>query len=207
MSPSIKVKKNPQQPNGRWFEIEGKPQTIREPLILKSSAEAYNAGFMMADRIFDVHKAAEVRLYSFGGHDHIAVFLKNAADWDKKTGSRGGVPIEKDIEAYIASKVLRHGFALQRDMSDKPKSGAETKDDISSKMEDHLQKIKPETVDQHGGKVRVIEFNNNSGVLKIGLGKACSTGCKASSFGTKAAIAPRMRSRFPQISSIDFIFE
>ncbi|HEU4838964.1 MAG TPA: NifU family protein [Micavibrio sp.] len=162
---------------------------------------------MMADRIFGLHQATEVRLYPFEGHDHIAVFLKNSSDWDKQSGSGGAVTVEKAVNNYLSSKLLQNGFALLRDMSDKPESSSESAKDIAGKMNNHLQKIKPETVDQHGGKVHVVEFNTKSGLLTIGLGEACSSGCEAGSLGTKSAIATRMRSRFPEISRIGFIFE
>lgn len=208
MSKPITIERNPGKPKGRWFVVNGKPQTLKGVYTLTSESEAYNAGFMMAESIFRIHKAKEVRLYPYEGHDRIAVFLKSAADWDKPVSTSSTQTVEAAMHGYIHSRLIQQGNQLLRNMD----SNDSTKmirngNHIADQMEIHLQKIKPETVDEHGGKVRVIEFKADKGLLKIGFGQACSSACPASSLGTKLAIEPRMRSRFPEIAKVEFIME
>lgn len=205
MTALIKVEKNPAHPEGRWFEITGKPQSLHKLHTFKSASEAYNAGFMMADMVFGILKAAEVRLYPFEGSDNIAVFLEDSSDWDRKSGSDQVITVEQEITNYFNYRLLKQNNALLTDMSDKTESLPQNADDIAGRMNAYLQKIKPKTVDEHNGKVYVIEFNKKTGVLTIGLGESC-LGCSLGSHGTKSAIAPPMRSHFPEISKVDFIF-
>lgn len=205
MSATVEIKCNPNKPEARYFAVDGIEPTIRadQVFILKSINDAAEIGCELAMTLFQTRKPAEIKLYPFNGQDRIAISFDNPAEWDRSLGKQSNHTVEREVHNFIKSSLITFRKSLISLVEqDSPENTGDLT--ILQQMEVHLQRVKPDIVNEHGGSVRATNFDEDKGVLTIQFGKTCASACPASPYSTSLLIAPRMRNKFPEIKNVVF---